>query len=48
MTTDQFEEMTFTCERCGEDVEDASYQPLCTECYHEAVGSGEIEPEDED
>ncbi len=23
----------FTCERCGEETDDTSYQPLCPDCY---------------
>lgn len=25
----------FICERCGEECDDTSYQPLCPDCYHD-------------
>ncbi len=25
----------FTCERCGEECDDPSYQPLCPDCHWE-------------
>lgn len=25
----------FVCERCGEECDDTSYQPLCPDCWHE-------------
>ena len=25
----------FVCERCDEETDDVSYQPLCPDCYHE-------------